>query len=124
MTGMSLLNGLERMFQQLSGSNIGRNNHEVSAIQGLDTFAIRLYFERVISRLRRYVVRHSVHRSLYHCTVQIKTAAMKNSMKPSLIHLCDGKSKLVGIKFTVCVLIKSSSWPNTLLSYRGLGLQK
>ena len=71
MMGMSLLNGLERMFQQLSGSNIGKHNYEFGAIQGLDTFPIRLYFERIILRLWRYEVRHSVHRGLYHCTEQI-----------------------------------------------------
>jgi hypothetical protein len=71
MMGMSLLNGLERMFQQLSGSNIGKHNYEFGAIQGLDTFPIRLYFKRIILRLWRYEVRHSVYRGLYHCTVQI-----------------------------------------------------
>jgi hypothetical protein len=43
MMGMSLLNGLEWMFQQLSGSKIGKHNYEFGAIQGLDTFPICLY---------------------------------------------------------------------------------
>jgi hypothetical protein len=46
MMGMSLPNGLERMFQQLSGSKIGKHNYEFGAIQGQDTFPIRLYLSR------------------------------------------------------------------------------